>query len=459
MLPPANTGSRSPRCACTKACRRNTAVCNPTKPARSRRAQARNAGRGGRGGAAARPPQITDVSFRVNFIEISGPFTAPTPSRSHDSLECGSSFAATHAGLRAPHRRQSGAARLPASASTPREIDGLLASRVATTGSAAAPGRSRSASRCRPCWSRRTSSSASSAIRSPAPRRSRPPHQPHSNWPRGSPISCGAACRTTNCCAPPNRISCATRGARSPGAAHAEGPESRRALVENFGGQWLQFRRPRIVAARPVRFMEFNDYLRMSMKQETELFFEHILRDDRSILDFLDGRLHVPQRSAGAVLRHPRRQGPRVPQGRSDGHRTRRRPDARQRADRLVVCQAHLAGAARQMGSRESAERARAAAARRRAGPRRGRRRNRPCPCASRWRSIGPTRSAPPATRAWTRSASAWRTSTPSAAGATQDGKLPHRRLGHAARRQDLQRTRRAQGRSSLATATPSPQG
>jgi hypothetical protein len=32
----------------------------------------------GRGGRPARPPQITDVSFRVNFIEISGPFRANT---------------------------------------------------------------------------------------------------------------------------------------------------------------------------------------------------------------------------------------------------------------------------------------------------------------------------------------------------------------------------------------------
>ena len=38
------------------------------------------------------------------------------------------------------------------------------------------------------------------------------------------------------------------------------------------------------------RFPEFEDYLRLSMRRETELFFEHIIRDDRSILDFIDGR-------------------------------------------------------------------------------------------------------------------------------------------------------------------------
>src|SRR5262249_28649055 len=61
-----------------------------------------------------------------------------------------------------------------------------------------------------------------------------------------------------------------------------------RALVENFGGQWLQTRA--LESHKPDRnkFLEFTDYTRMSMKKETELFFEHILREDRPVLDFLD---------------------------------------------------------------------------------------------------------------------------------------------------------------------------
>jgi hypothetical protein len=60
------------------------------------------------------------------------------------------------------------------------------------------------------------------------------------------------------------------------------------ALVENFGGQWL--RTQALDGHQPDRtkFPEFTDYTRMSMKKETELFFEHILREDRSILDFID---------------------------------------------------------------------------------------------------------------------------------------------------------------------------
>ena len=37
-----------------------------------------------------------------------------------------------------------------------------------------------------------------------------------------------------------------------------------------------------------ARFLEFTDYTRLSMKQETDLFFAHVLRADRPILDFLD---------------------------------------------------------------------------------------------------------------------------------------------------------------------------
>jgi hypothetical protein len=60
------------------------------------------------------------------------------------------------------------------------------------------------------------------------------------------------------------------------------------ALVENFGGQWLQTRALESHIPERTKYTEFTDYTRMSMKKETELFFEHILRNDRSIVDFLD---------------------------------------------------------------------------------------------------------------------------------------------------------------------------
>jgi hypothetical protein len=62
------------------------------------------------------------------------------------------------------------------------------------------------------------------------------------------------------------------------------------ALVENFGGQWLQFRNLDVLQPDPQKFPGFDADLREAMRTETELFFAAIIREDRSILDFLDGR-------------------------------------------------------------------------------------------------------------------------------------------------------------------------
>jgi len=63
-----------------------------------------------------------------------------------------------------------------------------------------------------------------------------------------------------------------------------------RALAEHFGGQWLQFRALESLTRDREKFPDFEDYLRLSMRRETELFIETIVREDRSVLDFLNGR-------------------------------------------------------------------------------------------------------------------------------------------------------------------------
>jgi mono/diheme cytochrome c family protein len=63
-----------------------------------------------------------------------------------------------------------------------------------------------------------------------------------------------------------------------------------RALAEHFGGQWLQFRALESVTRDRDRFPEFEDYLRLSMRRETEMFVDHIVRQDRPVLDFIEGR-------------------------------------------------------------------------------------------------------------------------------------------------------------------------
>jgi len=62
------------------------------------------------------------------------------------------------------------------------------------------------------------------------------------------------------------------------------------ALAEQFGGQWLQFRALESLTRDRERFPDFEDYLRQSMRRETELFVEHVIREDLSILDFIEGR-------------------------------------------------------------------------------------------------------------------------------------------------------------------------
>jgi hypothetical protein len=60
------------------------------------------------------------------------------------------------------------------------------------------------------------------------------------------------------------------------------------ALVENFGGQWLQFKNIDVERPDTERFPDWDEYLRYSMRRETELFFENIVRNDGSLLEFLD---------------------------------------------------------------------------------------------------------------------------------------------------------------------------
>ncbi len=64
--------------------------------------------------------------------------------------------------------------------------------------------------------------------------------------------------------------------------------EKSRALAENFAGQWLQFRKLARVAPNPQEFPAFDDKMRTAMRTESEMFFNAVLREDRSILDFVD---------------------------------------------------------------------------------------------------------------------------------------------------------------------------
>ena len=59
------------------------------------------------------------------------------------------------------------------------------------------------------------------------------------------------------------------------------------ALVSNFAGQWLQLRNLRNVQPNSDLFPDFDDNLRQSFRRETELLFESIVQEDRSVVDLL----------------------------------------------------------------------------------------------------------------------------------------------------------------------------
>ncbi|MGE3511859.1 MAG: DUF1592 domain-containing protein, partial [Vicinamibacterales bacterium] len=59
------------------------------------------------------------------------------------------------------------------------------------------------------------------------------------------------------------------------------------ALGDNFASQWFSLRGLEDVAPDPRLFPDFDESLRRSMRRETELFFESIVREDRSVLDLL----------------------------------------------------------------------------------------------------------------------------------------------------------------------------
>jgi hypothetical protein len=60
------------------------------------------------------------------------------------------------------------------------------------------------------------------------------------------------------------------------------------ALVTNFAEQWLQLRNLKSSSPDLEAFPDFDDNLRQSMKEETSLFFNSIVREDRSVMDLLN---------------------------------------------------------------------------------------------------------------------------------------------------------------------------
>lgn len=61
-------------------------------------------------------------------------------------------------------------------------------------------------------------------------------------------------------------------------------------LAENFAGQWLELRKLPALLPDPKQFPEYDVDLSLALEKETVLFFNAILRENRPITDFIDGR-------------------------------------------------------------------------------------------------------------------------------------------------------------------------
>jgi hypothetical protein len=59
-------------------------------------------------------------------------------------------------------------------------------------------------------------------------------------------------------------------------------------FTANFTGQWLDLRRIDFTIPDPVLYSDFDPLLLWSMPRETELFFEEVLKNDLSLLNFVD---------------------------------------------------------------------------------------------------------------------------------------------------------------------------
>ena len=59
------------------------------------------------------------------------------------------------------------------------------------------------------------------------------------------------------------------------------------AIVDNFVGQWLLLRNISALGPDPYKDPDFDESLRWALRRETELFFEAVMREDRSVVDLL----------------------------------------------------------------------------------------------------------------------------------------------------------------------------
>ena len=142
-----------------------------------------------------------------------------------------------------------------------------------------------------------------------------------------------------------------------------------KALAENFAGQWLETRNLKYHKPDPEKFPAFNRELRDDMLRETEMFFNAVVVEDRSILDFIDAPFTFLNER---LAKHYGIDGVTGPEFRRVALSTPQRSGILTQASVLivsVVSEPHVARNSGQMGSREYSQCSAATAAARCAEP------------------------------------------------------------------------------------------
>ena len=188
-------------------------------------------------------------------------------------------------------------------------------------------------------------------------------------------------------------------------------PKSR-ALIDNFAGQWLYLRD---LASVTPETKEFDGNLRLAFRRETELLFDSIVREDRSILTILDADYtFVNERLARhyGMPGHPRRLLPQDFTGREQSAARTSRPG--QLSDGDLHRDTDVPRHAGQMDSSEPSWRASAGSSTGSGGKSRSRSQGEETELVARAAGTAPNAAGlcRRATRSWTPWDSRWKTST-----------------------------------------------
>ena len=128
----------------------------------------------------------------------------------------------------------------------------------------------------------------------------------------------------------------------------------RRTSSPTSPSQWLHLRNLDSITPDMRLFPDFDDNLRQAFRQETELFVDSVIREDRSVLDLLRANYTFVNERLAKHYGIPNVYGSRFRRVTfGEDAPTRRTAAAGQHSARHVLCDAHVAGDSRQVDSRQ----------------------------------------------------------------------------------------------------------